>query len=196
MRKALVLAAIAVALAIANDRLTEKDHSFAIDHLKMSQDLFLESVAGLTPEQLHFKPAPEVWSVYECAEHITVSEDLMLEALRKIAASPAQAEVKPKATDKWVLTYGTDRSRKAKAEKPYEPTNRWKSIGEMLAHFNASRQKTLEFARTMPDDLRDHLGEGGSLDGYQFLVILSAHTQRHTLQIEEVKSNPGFPKGR
>jgi hypothetical protein len=26
------------------------------------------------------------------------------------------------------------------------------------------------------------------------MIFMSAHTQRHTLQIEEVKANPNFPK--
>ncbi len=196
MRKALLLASIAVALAIANDRLTDKDRNVALDHLKMTQQMFLASVAGLTPEQLHFKPSPDRWSIYECAEHITVSEDLMLEALQKIVNSPPSAALKPKATDARVLGYGTDRSHKTKTEKAYEPTGRWNDLDEILAHFTASREKTLEFARTMPADLRDHLTENKTMDGYQWLLILSAHTQRHVLQINEVKNDPRFPKDR
>jgi hypothetical protein len=32
------------------------------------------------------------------------------------------------------------------------------------------------------------------MDLYQGLVLLAAHTARHTLQIEEVMASPGFPK--
>jgi hypothetical protein len=31
-------------------------------------------------------------------------------------------------------------------------------------------------------------------DAYQWLLFLSAHTERHTKQIEEVKATAGFPK--
>ena len=34
----------------------------------------------------------------------------------------------------------------------------------------------------------------GSIDAYQMLLYISAHTKRHTLQIEEIKANPAFPK--
>ena len=32
------------------------------------------------------------------------------------------------------------------------------------------------------------------LDAYDWLLFLSGHTERHTLQIQEVKADPGFPK--
>ena len=34
----------------------------------------------------------------------------------------------------------------------------------------------------------------GTLDGYQWLLLLSTHSERHTAQIEEVKADPNFPK--
>jgi hypothetical protein len=34
----------------------------------------------------------------------------------------------------------------------------------------------------------------GTWDGYQWLVLISAHSARHTLHIEEVKADPNFPK--
>jgi len=46
------------------------------------------------------------------------------------------------------------------------------------------------------DDLRNHFAESplGLMDTYQVLIFLSGHTARHTAQIAELKSNPGFPK--
>jgi hypothetical protein len=32
------------------------------------------------------------------------------------------------------------------------------------------------------------------MDAYEWLIFMSAHTKRHTLQIEEVKADPKFPK--
>jgi hypothetical protein len=34
----------------------------------------------------------------------------------------------------------------------------------------------------------------GTINTYQLLLLLSGHSERHTLQIEEVKANPAFPK--
>lgn len=35
---------------------------------------------------------------------------------------------------------------------------------------------------------------GKKLDGYQWVLFISAHSERHTKQINEVKADPGFPK--
>jgi hypothetical protein len=32
------------------------------------------------------------------------------------------------------------------------------------------------------------------MDAYQWLVLVSAHTERHTAQALEVKASPNFPK--
>jgi len=32
------------------------------------------------------------------------------------------------------------------------------------------------------------------MDGYQWILLLSAHSQRHTAQLLEVKANANFPK--
>jgi hypothetical protein len=32
------------------------------------------------------------------------------------------------------------------------------------------------------------------MDGYQWILLLSSHSQRHTAQLNEVKANPNFPK--
>ena len=34
----------------------------------------------------------------------------------------------------------------------------------------------------------------GTIDAYQSYLLISAHSMRHVLQIEEVKSDPNFPK--
>ena len=55
----------------------------------------------------------------------------------------------------------------------------------------------MDYIRTTNDDLRDHFYSHpvfGPLDGYQWLLLLSAHSARHTEQIEEVKADPSFPK--
>jgi hypothetical protein len=34
----------------------------------------------------------------------------------------------------------------------------------------------------------------GTIDVYQMLLMIPAHTERHLAQIKEVKSSPGYPK--
>jgi hypothetical protein len=51
--------------------------------------------------------------------------------------------------------------------------------------------------RDTQDDLRGHFFDHPvlkTLDTYQWILLLSAHSQRHTAQLNEVKANPNFPK--
>jgi len=55
----------------------------------------------------------------------------------------------------------------------------------------------MDYVSTTNDDLRDHMGPHpvlGPLDAYQWILLISAHSERHTKQIEEVKADPNFPK--
>ena len=63
--------------------------------------------------------------------------------------------------------------------------------------FNESRGKTVSFVQNTKEDLRGHASPHPilkALDGYQWELLLSAHSARHTAQIQEVKSDPNFPK--
>src|SRR5579859_740187 len=57
--------------------LSQHDRDFAMSSLHATRKLFLDSVAGLTPEQWTFKAAPDRWSIAECAEHIALAEDFI-----------------------------------------------------------------------------------------------------------------------
>jgi len=78
------------------ETLSEAERHRAIRHLNDTRAAFLASIQGLSADQWSFKPAPEVWSVGEVAEHITVSEGTILDLVEKkvLAApvDPAQVE--------------------------------------------------------------------------------------------------------
>ncbi len=65
-----------------------------------------------------------------------------------------------------------------------------------LKHFKESRAKTLAFLKAT-EDLREHAVDspvGKKLDASQWVLFVSAHCERHTKQINEVKADPNFPK--
>lgn len=114
-------------------------------------------------------------------------------------ASPAAPEKRAddKFTDQQILTMIPDRSHKAQAPEILKPTNRWVTREELIAAFEKSRGATIDYVRNTNDDLRDHFGAHptlGMLDAYQWILLISAHSERHTKQIEEVKADPNFPK--
>jgi hypothetical protein len=58
----------------------------------------------------------------------------------------------------------------------------------------APRQRN--FLKDTPG-LRDHAADtpmGTKWDGYEFILLIAAHSERHTNQIKEVKADPSYPK--
>jgi hypothetical protein len=90
----------------------------------------------------------------------------------------------------------TNRSQKFTAPPQIQPNGRWRSAKELISEFDKEREKTVSYVKTTDVDLRAHFGENplfGMIDGYQWIIFLNAHTNRHLLQIEEIKKDAGFP---
>ena len=180
--------------------LTDGERGRALSELQGTRKLFLDAVAGLSDAQWNFKPDARTWSIGECAEHIALSEDELLAMVTdKIMKSPAEParKAEAKGRDETVLKTVADRSKKAQAPPSLTPSHKWKSRQELIEHFKQSRDRTLDYVRTTPDSLRSHFapnGAMGTLDAYQYILLISAHTGRHVEQINEVKANPKYPK--
>ena len=180
------------------ESLTKAERERLVNHLQKTRQFLLDEVAGLSEAQANFKPAEDRWSIAECAEHITLSEDFLRGAVGQAMQAPAAPERKEelKGKEDQVMQFVTDRSQKFQAPEPLRPTGRWDSLEAIIEVFKASRKKTLDYAHSTPEDLRSHIVAfpTGDMDAYQFLLFLSGHTERHTLQIQEVKANADFPK--
>jgi hypothetical protein len=195
-----ILLAVSTVILTAGE-LDQATRKVLLDHLQKSSTYFQNEVKGLTAEQWNFKPAPDVWSIAECAEHIALSEDFLRDMVeKKVLAAPASPEriAERKVQDDKILKMITDRSFKAKAPEVLQAGKQPIAPESMLQKFREGREKTIALATTR-DDLREHAGPHfvlKELDGYQWLLYLSGHTVRHTEQIREIKSNPGFPKNK
>jgi hypothetical protein len=190
----------APAQAPTSTPLTPQEREDAIKQFETTRDNFLKSISGLSEKQWAFKPAPDRWSVAEVAEHITVSESTLGGLVQnKIMQSPATPEKREqvKGKDELILTKVPDRSHKAQAPEFLRPTGRWAAEAELIKAFDDARAANIHYISATNDDLRDHFFDHpvfGTLDGYQWLLLISAHSARHTEQIEEVKADPNFPK--
>jgi uncharacterized damage-inducible protein DinB len=207
---ALVMLCLALASAVAQTAppaepqtaptlLTAQEREFALQQFQTTHDNFLKSIAGLSQKQWTFKPAPDRWSVAEVAEHITVSESTIFGLVQKTMQSPAAPEKREqvKGKDQMILQRLPDRSHKAQAPEMLRPTGRWATEADLTKAFEDSRKANMDYIRTTNDDLRDHFFDHpvfGTLDDYQWLLLISAHSARHTAQILEVKADPNFPK--
>ena len=184
----------------ATNTLTPEERESALKLYQTTHDNFIKSISGLSEKQWTFKPAPDRWSVAETAEHITVSETTIMGLIQHpLMQSPAAPEKREqvKGKDQLILQKVPDRSHKAQAPEMLRPTGRWATEADLAKAFEDARKANMEYVRTTNDDLRDHFFDHpafGTLDGYQWLLLLASHSARHTAQIEEVKADPNFPK--
>jgi len=192
-----ILAPMVFAASMPAASLTQTDRDRVIAELTESRQQFLDSVAGLSAAQWAFKPDEKTWSIAECAEHIAISEDLIFGNVSKMMQGPAEPDKKSAVTDDFILKAVVDRSHKFQAPEVLKPTHRFATTQEIIDHFKQSRERTIAYVRDTQDDLRAHFGDHPvlkTLDGYQWILLLSSHSRRHTAQLNEVKTNPDFPK--
>jgi hypothetical protein len=82
-------------------------------------------------------------------------------------------------------------------ESSLAPRFRFASPDEAVAAFDATRNETIALVKTTRLDLyNSYVYPGAStrlLDGYEYLLRLPAHTERHIAQMSEVKGHPNFP---
>jgi DinB family protein len=193
-----VLAVTRVA-TISAQELTQAEKEHALQYLESTKKDVLDATKGLSDVQWNFKAAPDRWSVAQVMEHIAASEDFVRDGLlkEKVLVSPqGQPDRDVKKIDAAVEAMIPDRSHKAQAPEPLVPNNRFGSPEGSLKRFLESRETTEQFLGSTVG-LRDHVMDGpvGKMDGYEFILFIAAHSERHVEQINEVKADPNFPKG-
>jgi DinB superfamily len=183
----------------AQSMLTAQQRTFAADYLQQTKVDFLKAIKGLTPEQLKFKTGEAEWSIADCVEHITVSEMGIFSISQKQleqASDPAkQKEIK--VDEQTIIKRLANRSSKAKSPEVLKPTGKFPSVEMAEQAFTKQRDSCITYVNTTNADLHSHYWQHpatGTIDIYQMIILMAAHSKRHTLQIEEIKTNPKFPK--
>jgi hypothetical protein len=195
---AALLGAVVFSSSLIAGETTKADRDTLVAHLKRTEAAFLKSIDGVSDAQWKWKPAPDRWSVAEVSEHITKAEDMLrgrVEGMLKAPAAAPDLLAKTKGQDELILKSIPDRSKKAQAPEPLVPKGSFATKAALIEAFKASRAKTIALASGSAD-LRAYANADlpvGVTDGYQGLLFQSAHTERHTKQIEEVKGTAGYP---
>jgi hypothetical protein len=195
---AILICACAPLVYAAEGAMTEAERAYLLEQLETSKSGMIASIQGLTDAQWKFKPAPNVWSVQECAEHIILAEEYILNGAQQVLKLPAvpRLDSATAEADRKLVAGVQDRSKKATAPEAIVPGAKFATPADAIREFTARREKTIAYVKSTNDDLRVHAAPGpaGKMDAYQFLLLLASHSVRHTLQIKEVQSNPGYPK--
>jgi hypothetical protein len=194
-----LLVVTGLAGTINDNSISKKERKFAAGLMKETKDAAIKSVEGLSDAQLNFKAAPEKWSVKECMYHIAGAEKLlwsMFETTMKSAANPEKrAEIK--VTDEQLVKMTEDRTHKLQAPEPIQPKNTgFTSLDGAIEDFKKTRTEHIKYIRNSTEDMRNHVVQMpfGWIDCYQLYLLIAAHSNRHTQQINEVKANEAFPK--
>lgn len=172
--------------------MTQRDREDLTSHLQMTETWLVDEVSRLSPAQLEFRISPEKWTIAEVVEHLVIADPTYWQLFQEGMKQPKHLE--KQATDADVLWYGINRTQRQKTEPKKNPQGQAIDIRQALDSFQKLHSMMLDYARTTDQDLRAHAVPDWGVDAYQCLLEISTHTQRHILQIREIKANPKFPK--
>ncbi len=199
MRRLAACVALSVCLAapMSGEPMKAGDRQRLLAHLEMTENWLVSELSGLSPAQLSYRMTPESWSITDVTEHLAIAEPQYWQRVNDSMKQPAPLTTTDKieATDAGILWYGIDRTNRQKTGEARVPHGTFKSAAEALASFRKLRSTMREYAQATSDDLRSRRLLEGNMDVYQWFLMISTHSQRHILQIREVKAHAGYPKG-
>ena len=179
-------------------KLTSEQRAALVADLERSRQLLLTTASGLTPAQWNWKPTPDSWSVAECLDHVAIVEQLLNSRLARMVAAEADAEAAQRVAGRESVATLGGRSRENKRQAPEmaRPTARFATLAEFEEHFTPLRLQTITFVQTTEAPLHALVEPHpalGELSAHQWLWFLSAHSERHAAQAQEVRQAPNFP---
>jgi len=183
--------------------LTQAELALASLYLEQTQTLMIGAIRGLSEAQWNFR-TPGSWSIAEIATHVAFIQELVLARLREnLPSAPAGPDGRDAAViDGIILRHFPLRLVKFPAPEFAIPKGGGK-LGDEIERITANTRALATILESTPD-LRAHVlespplkvvtqGEHTLADGYQWILTVSAHTERHAKQIVEMRADPRFP---
>lgn len=189
----LLLFLVAPVASLSADELSAGDRQRLVAHLEMTESWLVSEVSGLSHGQLTYRMTPESWSVMDVVEHLAIAEPQYWKQLQDSLKQPVTGE-KIEATDAAILWYGIDRTNRQRTGEARVPHGTFKDLAGSLGAFRKLRTEMMQVARTSKDDMRGRKLLEGNMSVYQWFLMISTHSQRHILQIREIKAHAGFPR--
>jgi hypothetical protein len=171
--------------------LTADERALLIERLEGSRERVRELLNGISQEGINRRPADGTWTALECAEHLVLSEETLLHLVRGEILNGAPdptLQLELQGRDGVIVAAMNDRSQKIKTLDALVPRGKYSGAAPVLDAFLARRAATLDFVRTSRAPLHYHAAplEGlGLLDGYHWLLLMAAHTDRHVGQMRD-----------
>jgi hypothetical protein len=172
--------------------LTAGERQRVLAHFEMTEAWLASEIQGLSDVQLSFRMTPESWSIKDVVEHLAIAEPQYWQQVQDSLQQPVG--FKSEMTDANILWYGIDRTNRQTTGEARVPKGQFKSAAEALAAVRTLRATITKFANDSQEDLRGRQLKGGNMDVYQWLLMISTHSQRHIRQIREIKAHASYPK--
>jgi uncharacterized damage-inducible protein DinB len=170
----------------------ESERNEILAFLQRGSTALADAVQDVSDELAARIPGPGKWSILQCAEHVAITEEglfSLILASRLADAPQVNAEREAK-----IVARGADRSRRVESPEDVRPAGRFETLVQAFQHFLASRERTIEFAKTCDEDLRARIAPHpllGMVNCHEMLLLMAAHPLRHARQIEEIKAALG-----
>lgn len=179
--------------------LNPSERADLINLFNETQSFYHRITGGLSFAQLEYKADATHWSITEIMEHIVTVEVSIFTYVEKTLEKPVDPSRRSEiqVTDKQIVKIVTNRNGKVEAPEPMRPSGKYPDAQSAREAFHNHQTKVVDFVQTTPADLRHRYWRHlvvGLVDLYQAVVLATAHTQRHLLQIEEIKQSEGYPK--
>ena len=159
-------------------RLLETEHKFT-------------AAAAVPEECARVRPTEGSWSVLEVAEHIVLSDRGMLKRYRDAGENTHPLNLD---AERFIETMGRDLSIRRQAPPHVQPTGQFASLAEALHEYRRTRAEIVRLIESSEEDFRTKLVPHPlmEMDGYQLFLLIAAHSERHTRQIEAVKGSATY----
>jgi uncharacterized damage-inducible protein DinB len=188
-----VLVITGLAGTVKNTSITSQERKSVVNDLKNTRSGLLNSVKDLSDAQLNFRPATGSWTIRECIYHISSMEKDGWSKLDEIMKEPAAPE---KCADITIADEDFSTMVNSLAQEQKKPlTANWKSADAAISAFKTARTNHIKYAKSTTEDLHNHFIQMpfGWVDGYQFMSLMSAHSDHYTQEINEIKKHADFP---
>ena len=186
------LVSLVLASPLPREGMKDVDRQRLVAQLEMTESWLESELHGLSPAQLTFRMTLDSWTITDVVEHLAIAEPQYWDQLQNsMKREPTGA--KSEASDADILWYGIDRTKRAKTGEARVPTGRFENARAALGEFRKLRTTMMGYAKTTQEDLRGRLLIDSKMDVYQWFLMISTHSQRHILQIREIKAHAGYP---
>ena len=188
---------------------TAADQAFILSELDRTNEELRLEIEPLDTEQWQFREDSSRWSIVEIVEHLEMQNQLHYREISVISQIPQLLDFRAitKGQDAHFSKYSTDTTR-SQSRWFLEPKGKFCALEDAQQAFYKAREELHQFVKETDIDLRKQFTFRTAVEGkdindikigqvrdlHQLLLTGIAHTDRHIVQIKNIKLHPDYPK--